>query len=333
MNIAVVLNPAAGGGRPGRNWPAIAGELKRHFGSFEVEATRAPGDASALAARMAARGAEMVIAVGGDGTVSEVADGLLRSRGGGRHMPALAVIPAGTGSDFARSLAIPRDIAPCVRQIAEGPSCTIDAGRITFAGNPMVRHFVSVASVGVSGAIAAAVNRASAKRSGRMPARALFFVYTLRELARGRFHEVSIAIDGAPAISRRIALVAVANNAYFGGGMMIAPDARADDGRLEVVVVRGSSRMELIRDLFLVYSGSHRNHPSCTFLSGRRIEIFAGDAAAQPAAPLEIDGEPFGAIPVAFEILERALVLRGAGRTRAAQGHAASANGVSGSQT
>lgn len=317
MKLAVVMNPAAGGGRMGRRWPDFAAALARRLDSAEMRETRAPGDAARLARDLALQGFDIVAAAGGDGTISEVADGLLNaSAASGLPAPALAVMPAGTGNDFSRTFAIPRDAAACVDAALDRPPRRIDAGRVTFvtdAGERVARHFVSVASLGVSGEIDRVVNASGSKRGGRLSGKALFFVHTLRELLRYRFRDVEIRVDGHEPIVSRIVLVAVANNPSFGGGMIIAPDAVPDDGLLEVVIVRGMSRLSMMRDLRLVYTARHRNLASCSFLSGRRITVTPlGDLGAP--ARLDIDGESPGRVPATFEVLARALVLRGSMR-------------------
>lgn len=314
MRIAVVVNPAAGGGGMGRAWPSFAEALTRRFGTFEMRETKGPGEASVAAHGLAAQGAETVVAAGGDGTVSEVADGLIKFAAEGGAAPALAAMPVGTGTDFARCFGVPREAEACARAIAEAAPRRIDAGRVSFVddtGRAAVRHFVSVASLGISGAIDRTINAAAAKRRGRLSGKALFFFYTARELLRYRFPEVSIAVDGGEPFTARIVLVAVANNPSFGGGMMIAPDAKPDDGRFEIVVARATSRLAMLRDLRLVYSGAHRDLPSCSFLSGRTVTVAPLGGTLENTALLDIDGESPGRIPATFEMLEGALTLRG----------------------
>jgi diacylglycerol kinase (ATP) len=264
-----------------------------------------------LAREAAAAGADLVLAGGGDGTVSEVADGLLRAG----TDTALGVLPAGTGLDFATQHGIPRQPAACAQAIAEAPTKRIDAGRVSFVdddGRPASRHFVSIASVGISGAIDRAVNGLSPRWRRGLPGRALFFLQAQGALMAYRFPEVSIGIDDQPPTSAQIVVCAVAINPTFGGGMRIAPDAKPDDGLFEVVTARATSRLGMVRDLRLVYSGDHRRLDSCSFAAGRRVTIAPVGGAALNAALLDIDGESPGRTPATFEMLEGALTLRGA---------------------
>jgi diacylglycerol kinase (ATP) len=306
LQVAVIVNPAAGGGRMGRIWPAAEAVLSRRFASIAVAITQGPGDGRRLAAEFTRQGMELIVAAGGDGTASEVADGMLTAAAGARA-PDLALLPVGTGSDLARSLGIGRDFAVLADAIAAGPTRELDAAQVSYRledGTEQRRHVLNIASLGISADIARAVN-ASPKRL--LTGKGLFAWHTLRELARYRGVELSVRVDGAAVFSGPSALVAVANNHSFAGGMMIAPDARMDDGLLDVVVVRDAPRLTLIRALRLVYDGSHRRLDLCSFHRGSTVEI----AASSRKAGLEIDGETAGFTPVSVRVLPRALRLRG----------------------
>lgn len=310
-----MLNPAAGGGRMWLEWPFFEDALKKRFGGFELRVTGGPGEAPLLAAELAEAGCDVVMAGGGDGTVSEVADGLLKHMAKGGRAAALAVASVGTGADFATAMRIPRRADRCVAAIADNAPQRIDAGRISFvtdAGERRLRHFISIASLGVSGEIDRVINQASAKKRGRMSGKALFFWFTIREFLRYRFQEVRVEVDDDPPVDARIAVVAIANNRSFGGGMMIAPAARMDDGLLEVVIVKAISRWQLVRDLRLVYTGAHVGIGSCVFLRGKRVTVTPLGDPAVNAAALDIDGESPGRIPARYEVLPLALEVRGA---------------------
>jgi diacylglycerol kinase (ATP) len=310
VKVGVVLNPVAGGGRIKRDWPAAAAALKQHFGVVELRETQAEGDAERLALDFAASGFSLVIAAGGDGTASEVADGLLQAGEEHGHTAELGLIPAGTGSDFARTLGLPHDVEATVKRIAEAKGRAVDAGRIAYVddqGALASRHFINIASLGLSGVIDRAVN--ADRRKGRVSAKALYYWRTVFEFARYRFRDVKITVDDAEPFEARVALIAVANGKFFGGGMMVAPDAALDDGQFDIVILRAASKLRLIRDLQLVYGGRHGNHPAITMLRGRRVAVEPIGGKAGPAL-VDIDGESPGRIPATFEILPGALVLR-----------------------
>lgn len=311
MAIGVVVNPTAGGGRMGRVWPRMAKALTARLGDLKVEMTDGPGQACDLARQLAMDGAELVIAAGGDGTVSDVVTGLLQARVANGRTADLAVLAVGTGSDFARGLKLGADATRLAERIASGERRVLDAGRVSFVnddGALATRHFINIASLGVSGSIDRVVN--AAKRSGYLPGKLTFLWHTVRALMGHRFETVRVTVDDGKPLEARIALVAIANAPYFGGGMKIAPDAAPDDGMLEVVIVRAASKLRLIADLRLVYSGSHATSPSCVFLRGRKIVVEPVGGAAN-ASLLDIDGESPGRIPATFEVIPNAITLRG----------------------
>lgn len=307
MAVGVIVNPAAGGSRMRAAWPELLSALQSRFSLLTVEETQAPDDAARLAETFAMRGVAMVVAVGGDGTVSETVHGLMRARAAGGAAPELGIMPFGTGSDLARGLGLAGCHEELVARLAAGTARRIDVGRAVYrseAGGEEWRHFVNAASVGISGPIARAVNQG--KRRGYAPGTLVFLAHTVRELLRYRSQYVRVAVDDQAPFEAPVALVAVANGRFMGGGMMVAPDARPDDGLLDVVVVRAAGKPRLIADLRQVYSGAHRRNPLCTFLRGRRIVV---EPVGEPAL-LEIDGEVPGRIAARFEVLPQTLTVR-----------------------
>lgn len=309
MRVTAIFNPVAGGGKAGREWPLIEAMLRRHFPDMTAKATRGPGDGAVLAAEAARAGTDLVIACGGDGTISEVVDGLLRARAfEGASAPKLGLVPDGTGSDLVKTLGLSGDLEAQVARIVRLDFRRIDAGRMTFendGGAAVVRHFVNIASLGLSGPTSRAVNAARAKR--KYGAKLVFMFHTIRELLRYRFQDVRVTIDGGAPIEARIALVAVANGKFFGGGMMIAPKAEIDDGVFEIVVFRGDNKLRLISQINTLYTGDHVKLGVVSILRGRRVVVEPmGDPVAN-AALLDIDGESPGRIPATYDILPGAI--------------------------
>lgn len=311
MKIGVVRNPVAGGGRLDTHWTEVAAALSERFGDVEFRETEEPGDGATIARDLVALGCGLVIAAGGDGTISEVADGILQMQAETGVAAGLGVLPCGTGCDFARGMGIPVEVKAAIARIAEGKDRIIDAGRISFIdehGRLASRHFVNIASLGMSGATVRAVN--ADRRKGRVSAKALFFWRTVTEFVRYRFQDVRITVDDGAPVEAKVALVAVANARFFGGGMMIAPDAEPDDGLFDIVILRAASKLKLIFDIRLLYGGRHRNHPAITILRGRKVMVEPlGDPLAN-AALTDIDGESPGHIPATFEMLPKVLKVR-----------------------
>ncbi|MGH3024734.1 MAG: diacylglycerol/lipid kinase family protein, partial [Gaiellaceae bacterium] len=260
-----------------------------------------PGHAAELARQAASEGARLVVAVGGDGTVNEIANGLLAA--GGEEPPELAVIPRGTGTDFVRHFRIPRDLDRAVAAALSGGVRTIDAGRVTYrawSGEDVSAHFVNSASAGMSGAVAQRANASSKALGGK----ASFLWATLAVFARWHASELEVEVDE----ERRSGLMydaIVANCRYLGGGMAMCPEAEPDDGLLDVLLIGDITRRDLALTLPKVYRGTHLPHPKAEALRGRRVAV---DGATP--LPVELDGEQPGTTPAVFEIVPAALRLR-----------------------
>jgi YegS/Rv2252/BmrU family lipid kinase len=306
----VVVNRQAGGGRAGRCCPELSRLLLDALGPVESATTEARGHATVLVRDAVDRGAKLVIAVGGDGTLNEAVNGLLRDDGTIEPGIRLAAIAAGTGSDFSRTVAPGRDLRGAVEAIAGGKARKIDLGRVRFdaRGGRRTRLFVNVASFGLSGAIDGIVEQ---RRATILPGKAVFFLAALQAIAAYRFHRVRLTFDDAEQLETEIGLVAVANGRFFGGGMKIAPDAEPDDGLLDVVVLKRTSKPTLLRDLPLVYRGAHRNHPAVTIRRVRRLRAEPLDRADDAGVLLDLDGETPGLLPAEFDILPSALTFVG----------------------
>ncbi|MCP4318026.1 MAG: diacylglycerol kinase family lipid kinase [Hyphomicrobiales bacterium] len=310
MSTFVVVNPHAGSGRTGRRWPEISNSLSRHIGSFDHAFTTSNGDASKLARRAIDRGADFIIAVGGDGTISETVNGFLDEDAGVRGGCAFAAISAGTGADFARNLVSANEPDDPIAGIASGRERRIDLGRVTYtddAGRTASRLFINIASLGLSGAVDRAVN--AERMTGLLPGKAAYYLATLGALLRHRPSMVRLTIDDREELTLDVTMVAIANGQYFGGGMHVAPDASLDSGMFEIIILRGGPKLTVIRDMSKVYRGAHMDHPMIIARKGRRIVAEAVDRQGSKI-PLDIDGESPGTLDATFEVLPGALVLR-----------------------
>ena len=257
-----------------------------------------PQHLTELAREAAAGGATRLVVVGGDGSVNEVVNGIVGHTG-----VELAVIPRGTGWDLARTYGIPHDVDAAVRIALEGRTRTIDVGRAAYrawAGADESRYFANVASAGMSGAIAQRANRTTKALGGKVSyAWATFAVF-----AGWQSEHVRVTV-GDERRERRLHDVVVANGRYFGGGMMICPEASPDDGLFDVLLIGDLTKRDLLTTLPKTYRGRHLPHPKAEVLRGPRVTV---DAAG--ALPLELDGEQPGTTPGRFEIVPQALRLR-----------------------
>jgi diacylglycerol kinase (ATP) len=293
--VALIVNEHAGRGRVARQIPAIADALRARHIVPTILATRGPLDAAHLARQAAEDGYSTVVAVGGDGTINEVANGLMA---GPPNRPSLGIVPAGSGCDFARSFDLPQRFDGSLRGIV-GDTTPIDVGRIECQGPDglIVRHFVNVAEAGMAAATASL-----AARLPRWVGRARYLIAFWPTLATYRPTTVTVTVDGE--VHRGVAHNAlVANGRYFGGGMHISPHSDPGDGRFDVQVSIGPKRQALTL-IPRIYRGSH--------LPNRRIVQFEGDRVtveSDSPIPVEADGEPVGSTPATFTLLPGALGL------------------------
>ena len=251
MRSLVVVNPVAGKGGAPRAW-ARAGHALSGDGiaDWECVASEGIGHARELARAAATAGCERVVAVGGDGTVYEVANGLARSD------TALGIVPTGTGNDTSRTLGIPSEPIAAARLALTGPIRTIDLGEAETARGST--YFVNVAGFGFDAEVTTRVNALPKLVGGTVP----YVAAVLQTLWRFRAPSMRIT-PGDQIVQGRVFLVAVANGPTYGGGMRIAPDAVADDGLFDVCVVGDLSRWDVVRLIPELYSGRHRSHREC----------------------------------------------------------------------
>jgi len=306
MKPFVVLNPNAGRGRMRRAWPRLAGQLRSIIGPFEMATTGARGDAIRLVRRAVADGASCVIAVGGDGTISEAVNGLCNGPNPPAPDTALGIVACGTGNDLARMFGVGAGPDASLTRLAENRRRRIDLGRVDFVGHDggkASRWFVNIASFGLSGAVIDAVERARLTRM--LGARAAFFIHSWRELRRFEGRRVLLQLDEGEPIEECISVTAVANCRYFAGGMKIVPMAEPDDGLLDVLVWGDVGKLDLAMNLHRLYRGTHVNHPKADFSRAARIVV-----EPETPLPIEADGEQPGVTPATFEVVPAAIRLR-----------------------
>jgi YegS/Rv2252/BmrU family lipid kinase len=293
----VVVNPAAGRGR-------AADEVRRALQAASLDAdvrpTQRPGDAVELAAAARREGFDLVVAAGGDGTVHEVVNGLLRD-GIGEGVPALGVLPLGSGCDYAKTFDIPQEPARAAAVLAnERAPRVVDVGQVVFRAErgPERRYFVNIAEVGIGAEVVA-----RASTLPRMLKGAVYGVAFCLVLPRFRRRDATLTIDGERSESPLTNLV-VAIGQVFGGGMRVAPHADPSDGAFDVQLQWGS-KLDYVRGLPKVYKGRHIPHPRIREERAAEIKI-----DCEPAATLEADGEVLGHTPATLRILPSALRLK-----------------------
>jgi diacylglycerol kinase (ATP) len=301
----LIVNPRSAAGRTGRHFDRIAHAVRAAIGDFECAFTQAPGDGSRLAREAATAGGQLVIAVGGDGTASEVVDGLTLARPRDPD-PLFGFIPRGTGGDLRRTLGLPDDLDAAARVLASRREVRCDLGRIEFVGPdgaPQVRHFANVAGFGVSGVVSDEVNRGLKFGSGRLS----FMLASAKALLRWSDQPVRWRADGGPWVEQRVTALSVCNGRFFGGGMQVAPDARIDDGLFDVVVWSGLGITDFVTKKRMLYDGSHVKLPNTHVLRARTVEA---EPAGDGDVLLDVDGEQPGRLPARISLLPGALRVR-----------------------
>jgi diacylglycerol kinase (ATP) len=287
--VAVVANPVAGGGRGRRLIPKVASVLRTLGVPHRVLVTEGPRDPERLARRAAEEGAAVVAALGGDGQAGACANGVVGTGA------ALALIPAGTGNDFARHLGLDRrDPLAATRLLAHPTTRRIDLVRVE---TPEAERFcLNVSGAGFDSEVNELANRIRLLRGTLRYVAAV--VGTLARFAPGEF---TVRVDGAARPFRGM-MLAVGNGRSYGGGMLVCPDAACDDGLLDVCVIGELSRWEFLRAFPSVFRGRHVHHPSVTMLRGREVEVWA-DRPFQVYA----DGDRVGPLPARFSVVPGSL--------------------------
>lgn len=276
MTVRFIVNPIAGRGRTRTQWPDLRRSIPASV-EYDVVETTAPGAATVLARQAAAEGVERVIAVGGDGTVSEAAAGLRGTR------TALGMIPSGSACDLRRSVGLPKRLPEALAYALTGGPKPMDVGLANGT------TFVNVAGIGLDAEVAAEVNR---RRDDSSTGTWLYVKCLLRVLGQYRPSHVALTVDGQR-IEATALMVAIGNAQYYGGGMRIVPTAQINDGYLDVMLVGEFSVAGTLWLLPKVFSGSHRYHPRVTVYRCREVLV-----ETEATLNVHVDGETAGVAPL-----------------------------------
>jgi diacylglycerol kinase (ATP) len=290
----VVVNPVAGGGRTERLWKNLKDNLQRSGLVFDWAATTGRRSAIDLARAAADSGARLVVAVGGDGTLNEVVNGVTQESG---PSPVVGAVLTGRGRDAAGNFGLSLDVHTAVRALVHGIEARFDLIRGQWPDGTR-RYVVTAAGAGFDASVAR--RAVTGGRRGTLPYVSAIF----KTLASHATVPAEVEADGVAGWAGRLSSVVVANGAYYGGGMKIAPAADAADGHLDLVVLGDLGRLELLWWLPTVYRGTHLACPKVTTRRAHRLMI----RAISPL-PVHVDGEPAGETPVTFEVRPGALRL------------------------
>jgi diacylglycerol kinase (ATP) len=291
------VNPHAGNGSTGKEWPRIGALAAERLGPFEACLTGGPGDATRMTQEHLLAGAQRIVCVGGDGTLNEVVNGFIDADRPLRDDAVLGFVPNGTGCDFCRSMPVPTGLEASLATIRENHVRTIDVGRIRFRdhrGETSTRYFHNIASFGLGGEVVDRVNRTS-KACGPF----LTFIWgTLVSLFAYDGKRIRLRVDVRGVQTVEVLNVAVANGRYHGGGMLVAPDAVADDGLFHVTVIGAMPLPLVFWHLPKLYTGGIKRIRQVSIQTGKQVT-----ASSEQRVLLDIDGEQPGTLPAELSIV------------------------------
>ncbi|HRP70014.1 MAG TPA: diacylglycerol kinase family lipid kinase [Turneriella sp.] len=300
-----IVNPQAGGGKSQRELKKLLDEIASLYGNAKIEFTEEKGHATTLTRTALKNGVDLVVAVGGDGTISEVAAGFFDTKGKAllplKEAPALGILPAGSGSDYARTLGIPRSSAIALQILQTAQTRTVDAGLLDFVdfqGKKTKRIFINIADIGIGGEVVEILERQGKKLGAFLS----YQLATLRGLIAYKNKDLKIILDKKQELSAVYTGAIVALGKYFGSGMQIAPNAEVDDGFFDVVLLGEMTKMELVAKMQKVRKGTHILDKNVAVYRAKHVEI-----SSTARALLDCDGELPGQTPVTFSIIPKAI--------------------------
>ncbi|MBC7361246.1 MAG: diacylglycerol kinase family lipid kinase [Candidatus Aminicenantes bacterium] len=306
LKTRVIVNPASNHGRTRHRWTEIKEILKSFFKEFKYDFTERPFQATELAREALREGTELLIGVGGDGTVNEIANGFFDNQKIINPEATLGIVPSGTGCDLTRSLNIPRNPKNAIKFISEAPDQPIDVGRVIYSdreGKTSSRYFLNIADFGLGGEVVRRVNEERLKRKASSYVRCL-----IETMLSFKGHEVRITVDGQEKASGNYLIGAIANGKIFGKGMKIAPQARLNDNLFDIILVKSLRFLEFCLHGWKLINGSHLSYHKVTMLRGQRVQVFP--LKPEPVL-IELDGEQVGCLPATFEIIPLSLQVKG----------------------
>ena len=310
MKPFIVVNPRSSGGATARHFDTIAQAVRNAVGDCAHAFTERPMHAAALTRTALAGGHDLVVAVGGDGTINEVVNGFFEEARPGvpskplRPGAALGVLPRGTGGDLRRSIGLDGDVFRSAARL-KGERAAIDVGRVDYQdddGRPAARHFINVGEVGVGARVVDLANSSSKILGGKLT----FMLASMRALIGWRDLEIRASFDGGPPEDLSVTTFAIANGRYFGGGMMVAPEARLDDGQFHITIWSGFTLKDFVLKSAAMYDGTHVKLPGTRTRAARTVRL---EARGSAPVGIEVDGERIGRLPATFTVLPGALHL------------------------
>ncbi len=300
----VVVNPQSANGSTRKLWPKIEAAFNENLGEFDHAFTHGPGEASLLTKQALEKGYEMVVSVGGDGTHNEVINGFFMEDEPVRPGAVLGLISRGTGSDLIKTVGIPKDFTKAAEALRGKATRTCDVGKMTFTnheGRREVRYFMNIGDLGFGGEVVMRVNSTSKALGGFLS----FYLGALRTTFRYRNKPCRFVIDDNAPEDIDCFMIVAANGRYFGGGMLIAPEAEIDDGLLEFVIMEDFNFWNILFMNRRIYKGKLSELKKVRYAKGKKISVNSDEEVY-----IDLDGEQPGKLPCSFELLPGAVNIK-----------------------
>ena len=304
--VHVIVNPFSARGQTEKRWEMIKAALRSHFREFKYIFTEKPRQATDIARELLQQGFDLLIGVGGDGTLNEISSGFFNAQSGLaiNGDAAVGIIPSGTGSDFIRFMKVPREFEKSAARIKNSTNKKIDIGKITYGGDHgknKTQYFINVADFGLGAEVIRKISGINATSRGAFT----YYRGLLSTMMSYRSKKVRLTLDDKQQLQGEYLIGAVANGRIFGGGMVIAPQAEPDDGYFDLVLIESMKKLEILANSRLLYSGTIAKNPKVHILRARNIKVESPDEVH-----IEYDGEMGEKLPAEFSIVEKALNLR-----------------------
>lgn len=298
-----IVNPTAGQGKLKREWNGLHKKLAKKIPDFSWRFTRKRGDATWITEQAIKKGYDLIVSVGGDGTLNECLNGFIKKGSKSKPRAALGIFPYGRGSDFARGLGIPLELDEALSLFDSNRMREVDVGRASFVdelGKKCIQHFLNIANVGL---VAHVVDWS--KKSPKILGPQAAYVYgALRGAIEYQSNAVTYSVDKTVRQEKVLNMI-IANGRFFGSGMRAAPDAKLDDGILDVIVAGEMNLMNFLLHVPALYTGEHLKMPQVNVFHGKKIRI--DPVREEDLLPVEMDGDAVGWLPATFEILPKAI--------------------------
>jgi YegS/Rv2252/BmrU family lipid kinase len=301
----IVVNPKAKNGKAEKEWPQLEQTIRDEYhGEFHAEFTAASLHATTLARQALREGYEFIVALGGDGLISEVVNGFFDGGKPVNSQAVFGILPFATGADFVKTVGIPLNFREAVKRLNDSSTRPCDLGLISsdsLDSGQVVRYFINVAECGVGAEVVDRVNRTTKMFGGR----ASFTWSILRTMPFYRNKAMFYSIDKGQETEACVNNLIVANGRFFGAGLQPAPEAQIDDGLFDVAVIGDIGFLKGAGNLGKLRDGTYLKLPYVSFRRGKSVS-----ARCEERVLIEADGEVIGKLPANFDLIPAAIRLR-----------------------